>query len=61
MKEFQKIKETGSSMLSEAHSSDKQEFGSFYLSRLLDDTYIVFSYSIGISMFHFFALLIASS
>ena len=35
MKDIQKIKETGSSMLSEAHSSDKQEFGSFYLSRFL--------------------------
>ena len=35
MKEFQKIKDTGTSMLSEANSSDKQEFGSFYLSRFL--------------------------
>jgi len=35
MKEFQKIKDTGSSMLSEAESSDRQEFGSFYLSRFL--------------------------
>ena len=35
MKEFQKIKKTGSSMLSEAESSARQEFGSFYLSRFL--------------------------
>ena len=31
----QKIKQLGSIMLSEADSSDKQEFGSFYLSRFL--------------------------
>ena len=35
MKEFQKIKDTGSSMFS-VESSDRQEFGSFYLSRFLD-------------------------
>ncbi len=35
MDHFQKIKQIGAKMLSEADSSDKQEFGSFYLSRFL--------------------------
>ena len=35
MDNHQKIKQLGAIMLSEADSSDKQEFGSFYLSRFL--------------------------
>ena len=35
MNEMKKIKEVGASMLLDAEMSDKQEFGSFYLSRFL--------------------------
>ena len=35
MDDHQKIRQLGAIMLSEADSSDKQEFGSFYLSRFL--------------------------
>ena len=35
MDNYQKIKDLGAIMLSEADSSDKQEFGSFYLSDFL--------------------------
>ena len=35
MNEFLKIKKNGASMALDAESSDKQEFGSFYLSRYL--------------------------
>ena len=35
MNEIKKIKEVGASMLLDAEMSDKQEFGSFYLSRFL--------------------------
>ena len=35
MDNYQQIKQLGATMLSEANSSDKQEFGSFYLSRFL--------------------------
>ena len=35
MNDFLKIKNDGASMALDAESSDKQEFGSFYLSRFL--------------------------